>query len=372
MNKFIKCWVFIICLLFILLILFTDKVHAESIYNIWLENKVTNQTISNLELSSANIQQDMTFNNVNWTQNYDFFNGSITIINNTQRINIINGDSNIQCNSEGNHHFYETSDTYYQDGSTSSTSTSSYNYYCNNFTSSNDNSYVSNIENMPSVEIYLYFDTYTWVQCPMDTNGNFTCPLVYNNVYRKNIQKLRIRLHKKTIVNTYVYVQLQNYAYITTDIQQETKTIIQNQSTQQHQDNQTIIQQQQDINNSITSDNITGNNSTTTINNLGGTFQTQQDFLLNLIKLPYTFFSALSNTIQNQCNSLTIGTIFDYELVMPCINLNNLLGDVWTLIIDVIFAGVIASAFVRRVTKYIREVCTLDTNALNTGGVKIW
>ena len=34
MNKFIKCWVFIICLLFILLILFTDRVKADTWY-VW-------------------------------------------------------------------------------------------------------------------------------------------------------------------------------------------------------------------------------------------------------------------------------------------------------------------------------------------------
>lgn len=255
---------------------------------------------------------------------------------------------------------------YYQDGSTASISGTTRDIICTSYTSSTSTITLVNYD-ISNVAYQIYLRTTSasgqWQQCEME-NGFIVCPVL------NNVEYSGLTIYYRTLSSSYIGGTTYNFRIyrVANEIKTSTQTIIDNQNQnaqQQHQD-------AQNINNSITSDNISGNNSTTTINNLGGTFQTQQDFLLNLIKLPYTFFSALSNTIQNQCSPLTIGTIFDYNLVMPCVNLSNLLGDVWTLIIDVIFAGVIASAFVRRVTKYIREVCTLDTNALNTGGVKIW
>ena len=203
----------------------------------------------------------------------------------------------------------------------------------------------------------------TW--CIVNSNDNtITCPL-NNSLRNLGIKKLSLELHRKVALSHNWFIALNNNLY---RIKTDTQSIINN----QNQNTQQIIQQQQNINNSITSDDVSGNNSSSSITSIGNTFNSQGDFLLNLLTIPYNLWTSILNAISGSCSPIDVGTIFGEHLIFSCINLNSFLGDVWTTIVDVIFTGMIYSAFIRRVIKYFRELLTLNSNALITGGVNIW
>lgn len=59
----------------------------------------------------------------------------------------------------------------------------------------------------------------------------------------------------------------------------------------------------------------------------------------DLVTLPITLFQNILNAISGTCQNFELGTLFNYNLVMPCINLQNILGSTIYTIIDIICSG---------------------------------
>lgn len=203
--------------------------------------------------------------------------------------------------------------------------------------------------------------TNTLTKCTYD-NSDIVCPVSNDKTYTK----LRFYYYNITALNgmSCKYVILAT-AYVVAD--SNTQQIINN----NNQNATTINNNITDVNNSINSSDITGNNSSDSITGITSSFQSSNDWLLNIFTLPYTFITAIMNGVSDSCSPISLGTIFDYDLVMPCMNLNSILGNVWTTIVDVICAGVFAFAFRKRIHDFIFAIITLDRKAIKIGGVDI-
>lgn len=243
----------------------------------------------------------------------------------------------------------------YADGTTAQIDYSQRTFYCNNFYNSGSISGTESqsiIDLNPTIDFTVIYSDLTadWctrqnsiVSCPLRNNKDFSyIGITFSNSGANASYKLTINRNMQIYTNT-------------------TQQIINN----NNQNTQTIV-------NNITDDNITGNDSNSAINDIGNTFDTENDFLLGLLTIPYNFFNSLMNIFEDNCTSLNLGTMFDKPLVFPCISLNNLLGNVFTNVIDIIFCGIIMSAFLRRIVKYYQALLSLDERATQIGGVKIW
>ena len=244
----------------------------------------------------------------------------------------------------------------YQDGSTAQINANSFGFpICDTYNSVGQVYQVQQYQpDITTMGLRIIKTDTGWYSCNVDSNGNFDCPIGNGGTF--NGFTFLFTLSKGTNVNVkYGFVSGQFYK-CTNDTQQ----IINNQNqnaTQQHND--------------ITSDNITGNNSNDSINSISNSFSSSNDFILNLFTLPYNFITTIMNGVTDSCTPISLGTIFNYELVMPCINLNDWLGNVWTGIVDVVLAGMLSFAFRKRIHDFFFAIIRLDRNAANIGGVEI-
>lgn len=349
MNKFIKCWLFILCILFILLILFTENVKAETLSNV---------RIYGIQYCSP--EQFLT-TGTSYSSPY-IYSGSVSC-NNVTTSTIRVYWSNIGTQMANKDIYFTTNVIGNIMGGINIRDNSGHVYPCENYTASRDgmvNVICKNVGEFNNTGASYEYVTYGGY------NARASCSLPYvtnhDDYYNAMIYA--------SVINTHSDLQAVINAINTLKTQDTTNTqnIINNQNQnaqQQHQD-------AQNINNSINSSDVTGNNSSSSISSIGNTFSSQEDFLLNLLTIPYTLWTSILNVFSNTCSPLDVGTIFNYHLVFPCIELNQFLGGIYATIIDVIFTAIIYSAFIRRVMKYFRELLTLDDHALVTGGVKLW
>lgn len=84
----------------------------------------------------------------------------------------------------------------------------------------------------------------------------------------------------------------------------------------------------------------------------------------NLVALPITFLSAVNNTLNvNYCNSVNYITLYNYTLVLPCPNLSQRLGSVWTTI-DLIFSLMLIFSIGKSLVKTFARLSDMDTNIM--------
>lgn len=100
--------------------------------------------------------------------------------------------------------------------------------------------------------------------------------------------------------------------------------------------NQSIVDSTNELNDTL-SDNDVSDNTNSTINGLLGSKTEQETFgpVADLLLLPLTLFRALYNGFNNSCSPFNLGTLFNTQLILPCINLSNILGSNLYTILDV-------------------------------------
>lgn len=123
-------------------------------------------------------------------------------------------------------------------------------------------------------------------------------------------------------------------------INQQTEVIIQG--------NEEINQNLEDINDTMKDDNV---------DNPDSTIQEMQDMLptngtiTQLISLPITLYQKILNSINGTCQSFDLGEFYGSHLVMPCIDLQNYLGNTLWTTIDLIISGVFVLTIARKMIK---------------------
>lgn len=361
----------ILIIMILMLIFGVNDVHAvflgESYYI--PSSELTSNSITK-SLNGINIVYEFELQN-QLIKNYDYLEGDLSV--HIQNSNISFETDNINwdltCyNWSSGYIPYSDATITYDDGSHASISYEEYVYSCSNWVADNQiSASYENVDNHPFVSMIVLNSGGNWNACSVSSTGHFTC-----KIKNTNIKKFRITISKVTPTIHNAVVTLNRNLTFYNDT---TTNIINNQNQnqqQQHQDSQDTQQKIDDVKNTITDSNVNGNNSSDTISSIGDSFNTENDFLLGLLTIPYTFWNSITNVFSNSCSPLNVGTMFEKPLIFPCIELNDYLGSVFTTIIDVIFSGIIMSAFVRRIIRYYQALLSLDNSATYIGGVKVW
>lgn len=135
-------------------------------------------------------------------------------------------------------------------------------------------------------------------------------------------------------------------------------TAIQQQTQQQAQQAQQAHQDAQNIQNSITSEespstsDVTGNTDYWASNNANNGVINQ------LVQMPITLLNAVVNGLSSSCSPYNLGSLFGTDLILPCVNMSNILGSLWTLI-DVIISGIFIFIFGGRCVKIFNDFTNL-------------
>lgn len=117
-----------------------------------------------------------------------------------------------------------------------------------------------------------------------------------------------------------------------------------------------------EVNNSI-------NNSSVDTGSSGGAFgnmeqsQAQNGTISSLVLMPITLLQSILNGFNGSCSGVNLGTIFDYEFILPCINPQDYIGIIWN-IIDTICAGFIAYSIGKRMVVIFNNLTNLRDGGL--------
>lgn len=135
---------------------------------------------------------------------------------------------------------------------------------------------------------------------------------------------------------------------------------VQQATEQVQQQVEEVNQQQQETNNLINDDSVDNPNSA--IGNMSQN-NTSNSVISDLLLLPVRLYQNILNSINGTCTTFNLGTLFNHNLTMPCINLSNYLGSALYNIIDVLISGI----FVLSIRKSFVNIFENFTS-LKTGG----
>lgn len=94
-----------------------------------------------------------------------------------------------------------------------------------------------------------------------------------------------------------------------------------------------------DINDTMNDDNVDSNNTTDTINNLSSQIASN-NVISDLLLLPVSLFQNILNSINGTCSSFSLGSLYNSNINLPCIDLQNILGSTLYTSIDILISGI--------------------------------
>ena len=241
----------------------------------------------------------------------------------------------------------------YADGSHATVNLSQYQAYCYNHDISGSQADFNTIISEVQPRVTLVSNG-NWQNCEMD-NGFILCPVEPNTRYFY----LRFNYKTYSISNgsliKYDLALHASFFEITTD----TQAIINNQN-----------QNTQDTIDTITDSNI-NSSVTTDTNNIGNSVSTDgKNVVLNFLMIPFTFMTNVVNSFDNQCQTICLGNCPSgggghddaFYFVLPCINLQQILGNTIYGIIDALMCVTMIFAFIRSVIKFIQKCLLLEVD----------
>lgn len=148
-------------------------------------------------------------------------------------------------------------------------------------------------------------------------------------------------------------------------ITSQNQTII-NQNQQQITNQNTMIQQNQDIYNNIT--NQTEVITDTTVPSSDkydfSKYNTSNGVISDLITMPIRLVQSFLNGFNSSCTPFNLGNLLGTDLVLPCINIGSKLGFVWN-VIDSILSGVFIYIFGKSCVKKFNDITNMKENQID-------
>ena len=114
------------------------------------------------------------------------------------------------------------------------------------------------------------------------------------------------------------------------------------------------------LNDSITDSSV--DNPSSALNGMNNYFGSN-GVISDLLLLPVRLYQSIVNTIDGTCSAFNLGTLFNHQLTMPCINLSTRLGNSLYGVIDVLISGF----FILTIRKKFVDIFNHFTS-LNMGG----
>ena len=94
--------------------------------------------------------------------------------------------------------------------------------------------------------------------------------------------------------------------------------------------------------------------------------------ITNLLQLPITLLLAFSSNLGGACYYYNLGALFGTNLIMPCVNLSELLGSTLWSTIDIIISGFMIYAIGKKMIRIFNDLTSLKDNQIDDlygGGV---
>ena len=121
--------------------------------------------------------------------------------------------------------------------------------------------------------------------------------------------------------------------------------------------NQSIVDSQQDINNSLNDSSVSDPNSD--ISNMSQKVASNNS-ITQLLTLPITLFQNVLNNINGSCSSYNLGSLYGHNLTLPCINLESILGSTLWSIIDILISGLFILSFRKKMVDIFNHMSSLN------------
>lgn len=133
-------------------------------------------------------------------------------------------------------------------------------------------------------------------------------------------------------------------------------TIIQNQTTSITNAQNQTTNAVNDTNNTLKDDNV--DDPSSSLSSMNSNIATNS-VISDLLLLPVTLFQRVINSINGSCNSFNLGTLFNHNLVLPCINLQNILGSSLYGVIDILLCGIFVLSMRKRFVNIFENITSL-------------
>lgn len=113
-----------------------------------------------------------------------------------------------------------------------------------------------------------------------------------------------------------------------------------------------------ETNNTIKDDTVDNNSISSTIQN-GSNQIASNNSITQLLTLPISLYQNILNSVSGSCSSFSLGTLYNHQLTLPCINLQNLLGSTLYSIIDILISGLFILSFRKKMVDIFNNMTSL-------------
>ena len=114
-----------------------------------------------------------------------------------------------------------------------------------------------------------------------------------------------------------------------------------------------------DIDDSINDDSVDTDNAESSIDDMKDQVASNGT-ITQLLTLPITLYRSILNSISGSCSSFNLGTLYNHTLIMPCINLQNVLGSTLYNIIDIMCCGAFILVFRKKMVDIFNHMTSLN------------
>ena len=114
----------------------------------------------------------------------------------------------------------------------------------------------------------------------------------------------------------------------------------------------------QDINDNIEDSSVDNSSVSSTIQN-GSSQIASNNSITQLLTLPISLYQNILNSVGGSCSSFSLGTLYNHQLTLPCINLQNLLGSTLYGIIDILISGLFILSFRKKMVDIFNNMTSL-------------
>lgn len=81
--------------------------------------------------------------------------------------------------------------------------------------------------------------------------------------------------------------------------------------------------------------------------------------ITQLLTLPITMYQNILNSVNGSCSSFSLGSLYDHEITLSCINLQTLLGSTLYGIIDILISGLFILSFRKKMVDIFNNMTSL-------------
>lgn len=134
-------------------------------------------------------------------------------------------------------------------------------------------------------------------------------------------------------------------------------------SCESNQDIENAIEQNtqatQQVDETLNDDSVDNDKASNDINSMNSKVATNGS-ITSLLTLPISLYQAILNSASGSCSSFSLGSLFNHNLTLPCINLENLLGSTLFGIIDMLCSGLFILSFRKKMVDIFNHMTSLN------------